>query len=121
MLVLLIHPKAPNIFAIDNIDSALNPGLISSMMEQIFQLLDDHPEKQLFITTHHPTTLDCIDIFNPNHKLFVVERMQDGQTVTKPILPPEGMTREMWNSDFGGMKLSDIWLSGALGGIPTRI
>ncbi|MFQ2646970.1 AAA family ATPase [Aeromonas caviae] len=121
MLVLLLHPKSPNIFAIDNIDSALNPGLIASMMGQIIQILDNHAEKQLFITTHHPTTLDCIDIFNPKHKLFVVERLPDGQTVTKPILPPDGMTREQWDSDFGGMSLSDIWLSGALGGIPTRI
>ena len=118
VLILLIHEKSPNIFALDNIDSTLNPGLVRQLMTQITEILNEHPEKQLFLTTHNPTTLDAIDLFNDKHRLFVVARSETGQTELTRIEPPKNTTREEWEEMYYGLKLSEIWLSGAIGGMP---
>lgn len=118
-LVLLIHKQSPDIFALDNIDTALNPGLVRDLMDQVSNLLRKMPEKQVFLTTHNPSTLDALDLFNPNHRLFVVARDKSGRTKSRRISPPEGMTKADWENKYFGMKLSEIWLSGAIGGLPV--
>lgn len=118
LLVLLTHDEAPDFFALDNIDTALNPGLVKELIHQVALILAKKPSKQIFLTTHNPSTLDAIDLFNDSHRLFVVERDKDGHTKSRRIQPPEGMTREMWEEKYYGMKLSEIWLSGAIGGLP---
>jgi len=118
VLVLLIHNESPNIFAIDNIDSTLNPGLVTALMNQIIDILESHSEKQIFLTTHNPATLDSIDLFNSNHRLFVVSRSETGETQFERIKPPKNMTKEKWEQTHYGLKLSEIWLSGAIGGLP---
>ena len=120
VLVLLLHKKSPNIFALDNVDNALNPGLVRSLMTHVNEVLEARPQKQMFITTHNPTTLDAIDLFNPRHRLFVVERNDDGHTEINRIKAPEGYTREKWVERHGGMRLSEIWLSGLIGGLPRE-
>lgn len=119
VLVLLIHKKSPNIFALDNIDSTLNPGLVRQLMIHIAEMLENHPEKQIFLTTHNPTTLDAIDLFNEQHRLFVVSRSSTGQTELKRIEPPQDMTKSEWEEKYLGLKLSEVWLSGAIGGMPN--
>lgn len=118
VLVLLIHNDSPNIFAIDNVDSTLNPGLVNALMSQIIDILETHPEKQIFLTTHNPAILDSIDLFNSNHRLFVVSRSEGGETQFNRIKPPKDMTKEKWEQTHYGLKLSEIWLSGAIGGLP---
>ena len=118
VLILLIHEDSPDIFALDNIDSTLNPGLIRQLMTHITEILVEHPKKQIFLTTHNPTTLDAIDLFNPTHRLFVVARSETGQTELKRIEPPKDTTKEDWEEMHYGLKLSEIWLSGAIGGMP---
>ncbi len=117
-LLLLTHEDSPNIIAVDNIDSALNPVLIRTLMSQINEIIVENELKQIFLTTHNPVTLDGIDLFNNDHRLFVVERDKEGQTKVKRISPPEGVTKNDWEEKYYGMKLSEIWLSGAIGGLP---
>lgn len=118
VLVLLIHKKSPNIFALDNIDNTLNPGLVKKLMMNLTEIIKEHPEKQIFLTTHNPTALDAIDLFNENHRLFVVSRSKNGETSIERIKPPENTTKEDWENEYFGLKLSEIWLSGAIGGLP---
>jgi predicted ATPase len=118
-LILLTHEDSPNIVAIDNIDSALNPGLIRTLMSQVKEILKNKEEKQVLLTTHNPSTLDEIDLFNDEHRLFVVDRDKEGLTRVRRVTPPEGTTKEDWSENYYGMKLSEIWLSGAIGGIPN--
>ncbi len=118
VIVLLSHQDSPNIFALDNIDSTLNPGLVRELMIHITDILSSYSEKQIFVTTHNPTTLDAIDLFNDKHRLFVVSRSKTGQTELKRIEPPQGMTKIDWEEKYFGLKLSEIWLSGAIGGMP---
>lgn len=119
VLVLMLHKDAPKTFALDNVDNALNPGLVRDLMADIVDLVDADKSKQLFITTHNPTTLDAIDLFNNDHRLFVVQRKEDGQTEFKRISPPSGMTKDRWQQEYMNLKLSEIWLSGAIGGLPS--
>lgn len=119
VLLLLCHKNSPNIFALDNVDSALNPGLVRELMMHIAEILKKKPEKQMFLTTHNPTTLDAIDLFNPEHRLFVVQRETDGVTVVKRIEPPKGFTKEDWTEKYYGMKLSELWLAGVFGALPV--
>lgn len=116
ILVLLRHKKAPLLFALDNVDSALNPGMVRDMMGHIVELLKD-TDKQILMTTHNPTTLDAIDLFNDNHRLFVVERNAQGHTEIRRIAPPKNFTREQWIEKHKGMPLSKIWLAGLIGGL----
>lgn len=118
LLVLLLHKDSPDFFALDNIDTALNPGLVRELIHQVAIILSKNPHKQIFLTTHNPSTLDSVDLFDDTHRLFVVERDKDGHTKSKRIQPPKGMTREEWEDKYYGMKLSEIWLSGAIGGLP---
>lgn len=118
VLVLLIHEESPDIFAVDNIDSTLNPGLVRELMNQIIDILKKHSEKQIFLTTHNPTTLDAIDLFNSAHRLFVVSRNNVGETQFNRVKPPENITKKEWEEKYYGLKLSEIWLSGAIGGLP---
>lgn len=118
ILMLLMHQKSPNIFALDNVDNALNPGLVRELMSNISAILKEHPEKQMLMTTHNPTTLDAIDLFNDQHRLFVVGRNPQGHTEIKRITPPANFTREQWVEKYQGLRLSEIWLSGLIGGLP---
>jgi len=62
--------------------------------------------------------LDAIDLFNPNHRLFVVFRNENGETEFNRIEPPKGFTKKQWEKEYYGLRLSEIWLSGAIGGLP---
>lgn len=117
ILVLLLHRKAPPVFALDNVDNALNPNMVREVMGHVIELLNSMPNKQILMTTHNPTTLDAVDLFNDQHRLFVVQRNKEGHTEFKRIGPPPGFTRESWVQKYGGMRLSQIWLSGLIGGL----
>lgn len=119
ILVLLLHKKSPPLLALDNVDNALNPGMVREMMGHLVELLNHKPEKQILMTTHNPTTLDAVDLFNQRHRLFVVKRNQQGHTEIERIQPPPGFTRESWIEKYQAMRLSEIWLSGLIGGLAT--
>lgn len=117
VLCLLFHRASPKVFSLDNIDSTLNPGLVTVLVQDMASYLDEWDDKQIFLTTHNPTTLDALDLFNPSHRLFVVERGEDGDSSVRRIVPPNGMDKEKWSSLVNNMKMSELWLSGALGAL----
>ncbi len=117
-LALFNAPITPDFFAVDNIDASLNPKLCRKLIELLAQAAQANL-KQSILTTHNPAVLDGIDLFNSDHRLFVVERNSAGRTECRRISPPSGMTKEEWEDKYFGMRLSEIWLSGAIGGLPT--
>lgn len=116
MLTLLLHSHAPKFFAIDNIDTALNPGLIRNLIQHIAELSEEW-DRQVILTTHNPAALDALDIFDTNYALYIVDRGVTGATELTRIKPPDSMTREQWEEQTGGARLSELWLEGFLGGI----
>lgn len=116
MLTLLLHNLTPKFFAIDNIDTALNPGLIRNLIKHVAELAEKK-DKQVILTTHNPAALDALDIFDKNYALYIVDRGVTGATELTRIKPPDSMTREQWEKDTGGARLSELWLEGFLGGL----
>ena len=116
VLVLLLHKNSPHTFALDNADSALNPNLARDLMRHIIMAAGKQDERQLFITTHNPTALDAVDLFDNDQRLFAVDRNREGHTEVRRVDPPKGFTRDKWVEKHGGMRLSEIWLAGLIGG-----
>lgn len=110
-LALFISDKTPNFFAIDNIETALNPKLCRELIVSISKLSEKH-DKQVLITTHNPAVLDGLNLLDENQKLFVVKRANDGQTIIEPILVKPNVSEMKY-------KLSELWMRGFLGGLPN--
>lgn len=114
-LAVTISHYTPKFFAIDNIESCLNPHLCRHLMEEICKLAKSE-DKQLLITTHNPAILDGLNLFDDEVRLFEVKRNDKGHTQTRRItLKPEAQ------NDMGERyKLSELWTRGFLGAIPNQ-
>jgi predicted ATPase len=122
--VLLLHPDAPKVFALDNIDNSLNPSITKKLLETIIKTTCDEkyrlnnigPE-QVFLTSHNPTSLDAFDIFDNNQRIFVVSRdKQDGSTRINRLQPPPNTTKIDWIKASNGKNLSELWIEGKIKG-----
>jgi len=112
-VTLIVANETPKAFAIDNIDSFLNPKLCTELMRLVVKLAKKY-DKQIFLTTHNPAILDGIDLNDEEQKLFVVSRNKKGHTRMKEITAtdkPKSSTNEP-------LKLSEAFLRGYLGGLP---
>lgn len=117
LLVLSLSPKGARMFAIDNIDSALNPRLIKSLLKLLQNWIEEIiPEKQIFCTAHNPVLLDSFDFTDERVKLFVVDRDTDGLTDVRQIKITEELVKI---SKENHMPLSQLWVDGYIGGIPN--
>lgn len=106
---LFISENTPSFFAIDNIESALNPKLCREFTKKLIQLAELH-DKQVIVTTHNPFILDALDLSQENQRLFVVRRDVDGHTKLNRIKVPEDTT----------ISLSEAWMKGYIGGLPNN-
>ena len=121
--VLLSHNESPKIFALDNVDSTLNPRMTRSLLETVLDTTRDATThdlhcgpRQVFLTSHNPTSLDAFDLFDDDQRIFVVERNDVGQTVVNRLRPRPGMSREDWEEARNGRNLSQLWLDGEIRG-----
>lgn len=121
---LLLHPETPKIFALDNVDNALNPTMTRQMLETIILATCNSEYRnagigpdQVFLTSHNPTALDAFDIFDDSQRVFVVMREPDtGLTQVQRLKTPQGMTRADWIKKAGGKHLSELWIEGKIKG-----
>lgn len=126
---LLAHPEAPRFFALDNVDGTLNPRLVRKLVEDIISIIcseedntglteDSSGKSQVFLTSHNPTALDAMDLFNPDHKVFIVcrDESQHGATVIRALEVPKGKTKEDWIEAKQGKNLSQLWLDDLIRG-----
>jgi predicted ATPase len=112
-LALFISEKTPSFFAIDNIETALNPMLCRHLMTRITELAKKH-QKQVLITTHNPAILDGLNLHDPEQHLFVVKRTDEGHTKVERIKLKPDVENE-------SLKLSELWMRGYLGALPSNI
>ena len=121
--ILLAHDDAPKIFALDNVDSSLNPRMTRVLLETIIDItkeasangLSCGPE-QVLLTSHNPTSLDAFDLFDDDQRVFVVERNENGHTTVTRLKPRPEMTPEEWQQAKNGRNLSQLWLDGEIKG-----
>ncbi|EJL6593094.1 ATP-binding protein [Vibrio cholerae] len=113
-MALIVSKDTPKIFAIDNVDSALNPKLCSKIISLLTALSKKY-KKQIFLTTHNPALIDGINLHDEDQKLYVISRNKFGHTKAKQITadkkPKDSETGEP-------MRLSEAFLRGYLGGLP---
>lgn len=122
--VLLLHPEAPKVFALDNVDNALNPSLTRKVLETVINVVCGDPYRsqgigpeQIFFTSHNPTSLDAFDLFDDNQRIFVVTRdEQDGSTKVTRLNPSPGMRKADWIREKNGKNLSELWIEGRIKG-----
>jgi hypothetical protein len=121
--VLLLHPEAPKIFALDNIDNALNPSITKRLLETIIAAAckqtyrgSNVGPRQVFLTSHNPTSLDAFDIFDDEQRIFVLARNQDGSTKITRLKPPANATKSDWIKASNGKNLSELWIEGKIKG-----
>jgi predicted ATPase len=112
-IALMVSDDTPKIFAIDNIDVALNPKLCTQLIKELVRLAKQY-DKQVFVTTHNPAILDGIDLGDEEQRLLVVSRNKQGHTRVKRITVDD-KPRSSGNED---LKLSEAFLRGYLGGLP---
>jgi predicted ATPase len=113
MLCLAMHPDAPQMFAVDSFDHALNPRLAKRLTEMFSQLIIES-DRTVFMTTHNPLVLDGLDLGNDDIRLFTVQREKSGYVKIERIQ----VSDELLES---GQPLSRLWINGRLGGVPELI
>lgn len=124
IVTLLLHPEAPKVFAVDNIDSALNPKITRSLLETIIKVCCSDKSgpntlgpNQVFLTSHNPTSLDAFDLFDDQQRIFVVMRdKEDGSSKITRLKPPPNATKADWIRTSQGRNLSEMWIEGRIKG-----
>lgn len=106
---LFISEETPRFFAIDNIESSLNPKLCRVFTQRIIELAEKY-DKQVIVTTHSPYVLDGLDIDKDSQRLFVVRRNIDGHTIVNQVK----------KNNEKDVPLSEAWMKGYLGGLPNN-
>ena len=112
-ITLFVSDYTPAFFAIDNIDTALNPKLCTKLIEVLTVLAKKH-NKQVLITTHNPSILDGLNLNDPEQRLFAVSRNKSGYTRATRIEKKPPLEGEK------SLKLSEQFLRGYIGGIPKN-
>lgn len=113
--VLCLSSSSPSVFAIDNLDTALNPRLASRLVGRLSEWLAvANPERQLLFTAHNPAVLDGLDLADDEVRLFAVERNSLGHTTIRRVEVSKEL-REL-NKQY---PLSRLWMMGNLGAVPN--
>ncbi len=117
LMVLCLSDKGPSIFAVDNIDQALNPKLLKLMMRNMHEWFTDIvTDKQILCTAHNPAILDGLDFTDDIIRLFMVDRDSKGLTKISRIEITEDLIRTAKDKK---VPLSQLWMEGYLGGLPN--
>lgn len=114
--VLFSSKYTPDFFAVDNIDASLNPKLCRVLIKKLIEIAKKN-NKQVFVTTHNPAILDGLNLNDDSERLFKVERDDDGATRLKRI-GVEDLPKPKRNGEV--LKLSEAFMRGLLGGLPTN-
>jgi predicted ATPase len=112
-LTLFVSDETPAFFAIDNVDTALNPKLATATVRKLVELAREH-DKQVIFTTHSPAVLDALDLHDDEQRLLVVDRDVEGATVVRRVSPPKPLPGD------SAVPLSEAFVRGYLGGLPEH-
>ncbi|MGI8601853.1 MAG: AAA family ATPase [Verrucomicrobiales bacterium] len=115
LAVLGLHPLAPQIFAVENIDHGLNPLLAKRLMAALSErILNAKRPRQALMTTHNPLVLDGLPLGDDRVRLFTLDRDNKGRSVVRRFKVTD-RHREMAAK---GWTLSRMWVNKLIGGVP---
>jgi len=116
-MVLAHHPESPPIFAVDNFDHALNPRLAKALTAKLCEWVKERNDRQLLLTSHNPLVLDGLPLRDNDIRLFTVERSMRGKTIVSRV----EISEQLLQKADEGIPLSQQWVMGTFGGVPTSI
>ncbi|WP_197041596.1 AAA family ATPase [Chondromyces apiculatus] len=115
-LTLLLHPRTPRFFAVENIDHALHPRLARALVRLLGERSRSAKNrKQILLTTHNPLVLDGLDLADDGIRLFTVDRTTAGHTAVHRVAYTEALAKVQAD----GATLSQMWTRGLLGAVPN--
>lgn len=115
--VLALHSKSPKLFSIDNFDQALNPRAARDFTKIFCNWLLETGDRQALLTTHNPLVLDGLPLQDDRIRLFAVDRSKRGYTIINRV----EVTETILKSANDGIPLSQQWVMGHFGGVPTGV
>ncbi len=71
--------------------------------------------KQIVLTTHNPLVLDGLALANDDIRLFTVDRTEEGATAIRRVEHTEALRK----AEASGATMSQMWLDGLLGAVPS--
>ncbi len=114
---LALLPSTPKCVAVDNLDQALNPRLIQTLVRALCKWITTNPSaRQILFTVHNPAALDGLPLQDGKVRLFAVDRNSEGHTIIRQIVITDEL-RDL--SEQKGWPLSRLWVMGHLGGVPN--
>ncbi|MFZ2217865.1 MAG: AAA family ATPase [Rhodoferax sp.] len=111
-LTLLTSKSTPNAFAIENIETGLNPKLTEELIK-LLKKLGIKYKKQVIVSSHSPSVLDALNLDDQDDVLLAVDRNLDGHTRVTRINKPRNLTGKT-------TRLSELFLKGLIGGVPKN-
>ena len=114
--VLALHPKAPRLLALDNLDQALNPRLATNLMAALSSWTARRgDERQWLVTAHNPAVLDGLPLDDEAVRLFTIDRDSRGHSIVSRI----DVASALMKRPSSEWTLSRMWMAGLLGGVPN--
>lgn len=117
MMIVARHKDVPGVVAVDNFDHGLNPRLAKALTKSLCEWVLATESKQLLLTSHNPLVLDGLPLRNEGVRLFTVERSNRGKTIISRV----EVSEELLQQADEGVPLSQQWVMGTFGGIPSHI
>jgi hypothetical protein len=73
----------------------------------------------VFVTSHHPSSLDSFDVYSDDQAIFIAHRSMDakiarGSTKFDRLCPPSGVSKSEWHERSGGKNMSALLLEGII-------
>jgi len=113
-LAMILHPRSPRFFAIENIGHALHPRLARRLFG-VLASLARRRRRQLIVPTHNPLVLDSLDLADDRVRLFAIERSTGGRSKISRIHHSEAIAKALES----GLTISQMWTRGLLGAVPS--
>ncbi|MDO4418621.1 MAG: AAA family ATPase [Eubacteriales bacterium] len=117
LMVLCLSENGPRVFAVDNIDQALNPRIVRNLVIHLHtwfaEMLTD---KQILCTAHNPAILDGIDFSDDLIHLFTVDRDSKGLSRVSRVMITDAVQKKAREK---GISMSQLWMEGYFGGVPN--
>lgn len=117
LMVLCLSDSGPALFAVDNIDQALNPRLVKLLIRHMHNWFTEIvKDKQILCTAHNPAVLDGLDLTDDTIRLFMVDRDNNGLTQVTRVQLSEELVN---TAKERHISLSQMWMEGYFGGVPN--
>lgn len=122
LLCIINQPDPPKLLLLEEPEKGIHPRRIREVMDFIFRLAEEK-DVQIILTTHNEHVLD--DFSTRPESVFVFDKDEQGATYVRNlqrdiIEPTNARNKELGLDDIDlTTNLSENWLYGLLGGVPS--